>query len=167
MRFDLPVGAPVTVETTGVRPRLVEIVPLSIVPRSARETPPARSVERIGGAVPGFIAYIDDRTFPEGGVFWTRGTEQGTIAVVTSGASTLRLILHVGPNRGAVVVDAAGRRLDLDLAADETREIDLPIAGTPRVVVSVKAARAFRPADVDATSDDRRALGVQVRPQLY
>lgn len=168
LRFDLPVGAPVTVETMGVRPRLVEIAPLSIVPRSARATAPAHRVEAIGGAVSGFIAYTDDRTFPEGGVFWTRGTERGTIAIVTSGASKLRLILHVGPNRGPVVVEAGGRRLDLDLAADETREIDLPIGpGSTRVVLSVQATRAFRPAEVDAKSDDRRALGVQVRPQLY
>ena len=168
VQFDLPVGAPVTVETTSVRPRLVEIVPLSIVPRSARATAPAHRVEPIGGAVPGFIAYTDDGTFPEGGVFWTRGTAKGTIAVVTPGASTLRLILHVGPNRGAVSVEASGRRLDLDLAADETREIDLPITqGSTRLVVSVQATRAFRPAEVDAKSDDQRLLGVQVRPQLY
>jgi hypothetical protein len=168
VRFDLPIGAPVFVGTTGARASLVEIAPVSIVPRSARTIPPARVVEPSGGAIAGFIAYLDESTYPEGGVFWTRGTEQGSIAVVTAGASTLRLILHVGPSGGPIVVDAAGRRTDLDLQPDETREIDLPIAaGTTRVTVSVRAARSFRPAEVDASSDDWRALGCQVRPRLY
>jgi hypothetical protein len=168
VRFDMAVGAPVVVETSGVTPRLVEIAPLSIVPRSLRAAPMAQRVEPIGGSARGFIAYTDELTYPEGGVFWTRDTEQGTIAVVTAGASTLRLLVHVGPNRGPVRVEAGGRRFDLDLAADETREIDIPIApGVAVVPVSVRASRSFVPADVDPKSDDRRALGCQVRPQLY
>lgn len=165
--FELPIGAPVFLDTRGGAATL-EIAPLSVVPRSTRASPRARIVEPAGGSVEGFIAYLDEATFPESGVFWTRGTEKGTIAVVTSGASTLRLILHVGPNGGPVVVEANGRRVDVDLARDETREIDLPIApGMTRMIVSIQAARSFRPAAIDAASDDRRPLGCQVRPQLY
>jgi hypothetical protein len=168
--FTMIVSAAAFVGVTDDAPtlRLVEIVPSRIVPRSARELPVVRSVEPIGGAVPSFIAYADDRTFPEGGVFWTRGTEKGTAIVAAAGASTLRLILHVGANGGPVTVESGPRRLEIDLRRDETREIDLPIpAGATRVVFSVRAARSFRPADVDSTSDDRRSLGCQVRAQLY
>jgi hypothetical protein len=34
------------------------------------------------------------------------------------------------------------------------------------MVVSVRAARSFRPSEVDPKSDDHRKLGCQVRPVL-
>ncbi len=87
--------------------------------------------------------------------------------VVTAGATALRLVLHVGPTGGRVALKVGGRALDVDLQPNETRELSFPLApGTKRVPVSAKAARSFRPADVDPGSDDRRLLGCQVRPFL-
>jgi hypothetical protein len=144
--------------------RRIDIVPASLLPRSAL---PSHVVEPTGGAIPSFMAYVDDHTYPEGGVFWTRDTEQGTVVIATAGASTLGLILHVGPAGGPVAVDAGGKRIDVDLAPNETRELTVPLApGTRKIALSVKASRWFRPAEVDPKSDDQRRLGCQVRPVL-
>jgi hypothetical protein len=144
----------------------VEIVPSEVLPRSARALDGRNVVESIGGDIRGFIAYPNDRTYPENGVFWTRATEEGSVMVVTGGASTLRLVLHVGPTGGRVTVTVAGQITDVDFRPDETRELSFGVSGQKLVPVAVKAARAFRPVDVDPRSDDRRLLGCQVRPLL-
>ena len=82
------------------------------------------------------------------------------VVVVAAGASKLGLVLHVGPAGGPVAVVAGGQRIGVDLAPNETRELTVPLPlGAKRIVVSVKAARAFRPAEVDPKSDDQRQLG--------
>jgi hypothetical protein len=171
MRFGLPIPMPVSVGVTDAvaarAVRRVELAPLAIVPRSRREDTTSHSVEPIGGAPSSFMAYVDDRTYPEGGVFWTRDREEGAVIIATPGARAVRLILHVGPPGGPVIVDALGRRLELDLQPDETREIEIPLPpGTARARVSVRATKSFRPSAVDPTSDDHRWLGCQVRPLL-
>jgi hypothetical protein len=145
----------------------IEIRPLALVPRPARDADASHVVEPVDGAVRGFMAYADDHTYPEKGVFWTRDTEQGRVVVATAGATTLRLVLHVGPTGGSVALNVGGRAMDLELQPNETRELSFPLApGTRRIAVSARAARSFRPADVDPGSDDRRLLGCQVRPLL-
>jgi len=170
LTFDLPVRTPAFVGVTDVATARavsqVEIVPTELLPRSKRDREASRVVEPVGGEVRGFMAYTDDRTYPENGVFWTRATDEGGVTVVTGGASTLRLVLHVGPTGGRVTVTVAGHATDVDFGPDETRELSFPVSGSRRVSVGVKAARAFRPADVDPRSDDRRLLGCQVRPLL-
>jgi hypothetical protein len=171
LSFELPVGARAFVGLSDADAARavarIDIAPTFLVPRSARDGAQSRVVEPLSGAIPSFIAYLDDHTYPEGGVFWTRNSEKGTVVVVTAGASKLGLVLHVGPNGGPVAVVAGGQQIDVDLAPDETRELTVPLPpGAKRIVVSVKAARAFRPAEVDPKSDDQRQLGCQVRPVL-
>jgi hypothetical protein len=170
MPFDLPVRTPAFVGLSDADAARavsrVDIVPVSIVPRSARDAAPSHVVEPIGGSRPGYMAYMDDHAYPEGGVLWTKDTEQSSIVVMTAGGSSLGLILHVGPTGGPVTVDAAGQRFDLQLGPGETRELSLPVAGRTRMLVSVRAARSFRPSEVDPKSDDHRKLGCQVRPLL-
>jgi hypothetical protein len=66
------------------------------------------------------MAYLDDHTYPEGGVFWTRDTGKGTVVVATAGASKLGLILHVGPSGGPVAV-VAGGQADRDIRESRSR----------------------------------------------
>jgi hypothetical protein len=171
LAFELPIRSPAFVGVTDAATAQivgrVDIVPMALLPWPLRQRLPSHVVEPTGGAIPSFMAYLDDRTYPEGGVFWTRDTEEGAVAIATAGASTLKLILHVGPSGGPVSVEAGGRRFDVPLGADETRAVAVPLpAGAGKVAVSVKASRSFRPADVDPKSDDRRRLGCQVRPLL-
>ncbi|HEX7140336.1 MAG TPA: hypothetical protein VF219_20970, partial [Vicinamibacterales bacterium] len=171
LTFDLPVRTPAFVgvgDATAARAvSRVIIRPLTLVPRSARDAEASHVVERVGGQIPGYMAYGDDHTYPENGVFWTRDTQKGRVMVVTRGATTLSLVLHVGPTGGRVAIEVGGSPSEVEMQPNETRELAFPLApGTRRVAVSVKAAGSFRPADVDPRSDDRRLLGCQVRPLL-
>ena len=166
--------------TAAVRPRMtdpasqrairqVEITPIALVPHSGRVLDDAVAVETIGqGSVAGVLAYADHDSYPEGGVFWTRGTAQSTVAVIKDPAAHLRLVLHVGPAGARVDLEIARKRLSFDLQPNETREVpvDLP-AGATHAIVSVRADRAFVPASIDRKNEDRRLLGCQVRPVLF
>jgi len=145
----------------------VEIEPLSIVPASQRLHIDAGAVESIPGRQNAYMVYVDEGTFPEGGVFWTRGTSRGEVLVAPAGASTVVLTLHLGPVGGTVRLEVGGRKLDVMMSADETRTVtvDVPV-GSSYVSIAVQAPGAFRPADVDPKSTDARSLGCQVRVAL-
>jgi len=171
IRFDLPIRTPAFVGVDAVdgarSVRRIDIAPIALLPRSQRQDVTSHVVEPIGGTPSSFMAYADGNTYPEGGVFWTRDTEEGTVVIATRGASAIRLILHVGPTGSPVTVDAGGKRLDIDLKPDETRDIEIAIpAGREKMSLSIRAANAFRPSAVDPKSTDNRLLGCQVRPLL-
>jgi hypothetical protein len=170
--FDLPVHVGrVTVDVADqalaasvVR---IEIVPRAIVPRHARAAVPVRAIESIADRPGGYIVYTDDRAYPEGGVFWTRGTDRATIAVASAGATRLRLVLHLGPHEGNVSLSIGEEDHAVHVAAGEIAvfETDLP-TGVPLVPVSVRSPTTFRPSEVDRSSKDMRRLGCQVRVEL-
>ena len=168
--FDLPIGSQVRIgyaDAIANDPRAIEIVPGTIVPRALRLPWTATSIERAGGPVPAVIAYVDDTTYPENGVFWTRGTERGTVVLFGSGAPAARVTVHVGPLETDVALGVVGERRDLHLTPNETRDVVVRLAqGQSRFVVTARASRAFRPAEVDRSSDDLRSLGCQIRAQL-
>jgi hypothetical protein len=167
MPAPLPVWISLSEDSTARAVQRVELEPVSIVPRSQRVTNAVRAVEPIDGRPNAYILYVDDETFPEGGVFWTRANNRGEVLVATAGASEMLLTLHVGPAAGTVKVSVAGMRLDTALQPDETREIVAPLpSGGAAVLVSVQAPGWFEPARVDPKSGDTRALGCQVRINL-
>jgi hypothetical protein len=141
----------------------VEIEPLSIVPASQRPHIDAGAVESVPGRQNAYMVYVGQDTFPEGGVFWTRGTSRGEVLVAPAGASTVVLTLHLGPVGGTVRLEVSGRQLEVMMSAEETRTIavDVP-SGSSYVSIAVQAPGAFRPADVDPKSSDVRSLGCQV-----
>jgi hypothetical protein len=116
----------------------------------------------------GLLAYVDENSYPEQGSYWTQGTKPSRVVIATGMARTLRLILHVGPNGGAVDIDIGTVRSRLDFKPNETREFPVTLPpGPSKTAVTVRAARAFVPADVDQANEDRRSLGCQVRPVLF
>jgi len=132
--------------------------------RSSAEHPPVPAVvtERVATGV--VVAYIDDHTYPEGGVFWTKGTERGTVLVNPGGNSQLVLVVHAGPDGALVLLRVNGLPTEMRLTVNETREIELDIpAAVLWVPISVQSSTAFRPADVDPQTADQRLLGCQVR----
>jgi hypothetical protein len=94
--------------------RRVEILPVALPPRSARARYASHIVEPVDGSARAYMAYVDDGTYPEHGVFWTRDTQQGSVVIVTGGATTLRLVLHVGPTGAQVALEADGHPLTVD-----------------------------------------------------
>jgi hypothetical protein len=171
LTFELPVSIRAWVVLSNPQSaraaRMVEITPLTVVPRPRRLSLTAVAVEAIEGRPNALLVYADDNTYPEGGVFWTRGTDRGTVFVVPAGASQIVLTLHVGPNAGMVRLDAAGERRDTVMGPNETQRLVIaaPI-GTPVVAVSVQAPGWFRPIDVEPGSTDMRTLGCQVRVEV-
>jgi hypothetical protein len=170
--FELPVGVgrvTVTVgdETLAASVLRVEIAPRALVARHARNPTPVRAIESIGGSPGRYIVYTDDRAYPEGGVFWTRGTEATTIQVAAGGSRRLRLLLHLGPLGGDVRLEVAGREHVARVAAGDVSvfETDLP-ADAGLVPVTIQSPTTFRPSDVDPSSNDRRRLGCQIRVEL-
>ena len=170
--FDLPAQIGVwLVLSEGSSARAVhevQIVPISIVPRSRRVDVQPRAIEAINGRPGAYLVYANDESYPEGGVFWTRAANRGEVVVAPAGASQLVLTLHVGPiDQGVVSLTVAGRNLDAVMGPDETRQVvvDVP-AGAELVPIAVQAPGFFRPASVDPKSTDTRALGAQVRVEL-
>jgi hypothetical protein len=169
--FDLPVQAGFWVklsEPSAARAvQRVEIAPLAIVPKSRRVDVRPRAIEAISGHPGAYIVYVDDETYPEGGVYWTRAANRGEVLVATAGASQIVLTLHVGPVGGMVGLTVAGRDIETPMGPNETRQVSVDVpAGAGLVPISTQAPAWFRPASVDPKSTDTRALGCQVRIEL-
>jgi hypothetical protein len=169
--FDLPFDASVRLAASNVAltpaAQEVDIVAESIVPRRARTLVDVRAVEAIAGRAGAFIVYGDEDTYPEGGLFWTRGTRAGKVFVLPAGASTLVLTLHVGPVTGLVRVMVDGQDRSVTLSRDQTLRLEMPLAKGARLVpIVVEAPGSFRPSDHEPGSTDRRRLGCQVRVEL-
>lgn len=166
--LDLPVAAP-TLWVRATDPesargvRRVELSPREVFAHD-RQAAIARVVEPLAARLGAYVAYVDHNTFPEGGVFWTRGTERGAIVVVPAGSPALELTLHVGPTATGVSLWIGDQRQELTLQAEETRTVRVPLQAGRRILpIAVQAHRSFVPAQVDTRSTDMRQLGCQVR----
>jgi hypothetical protein len=170
--FDLPVAVgrvsvAVADETLAASVLRIEIAPKVLVPRHARDLTPVRAIESIGANPGRYIVYTDDRAYPEGGVFWTRGTEATTIQVAAGGSRRLRLLLHLGPLGGDVRLVIAGREHIARVPAGDVSVFETELPGDARLVpVTVQSPTTFRPSEVDPSSSDRRRLGCQVRVEI-
>ena len=95
IRFRMAVPAPVRIlltdESAAEAAQRIDVVPLTLAAGAARSGVAVTAVDPVEGRRPqGYIAYADDRTYAEGGVFWTRGTETGHI-----------LLMRTAPRRSA------------------------------------------------------------------
>jgi hypothetical protein len=170
--FELPVGVGrLSVRVSGLAGESavddVQIVPIAVVARRDREDVAIRAVESIEGSHGGYIAYADEHAYPEGGVFWTRGTEEARFLVAPQGSRRIVLTLFTGPNAGQVVVREGGQVHTALLRAGEAAEMRFDVGVGQRLVdFAVQSPVMFRPADVDKASTDARRLGCQVRVRL-
>lgn len=170
--FEMPVAArrlTVTVADAAIASKVtrVEIVPRGVVPPGLREPRPVRALEPIPGWDRAFVGYTDEHAYPEGGIFWTRGTAETMVLVAPGGATRITLTLSTGPVSGPVTLSVAGQLTTVNMVGgrDLAVSFDLP-AGVRIVPLSVASAVMFRPAEVDPSSTDRRGLGCQVRISL-
>jgi len=169
LRFRMPIEIPeiwiqLTAPSTAQAATRLEMTPLAVVPLSQRLRVQTRAVEAIAGPPNAYMVYANEWTFPEGGVFWTRGTGTGTVYVAPAGSRQLTLTLHVGPSAGTVRLQVENTTTDLAMESEETRIVRLPVAaGAEFVRVAVHSSSAFRPAEREPNSSDTRLLGCQVR----
>lgn len=170
--FELPSNAPsvvVSVRDAGLAARVVstDIVPQAVVPVGARDGHTVRAVDSIVDSSRGYIVYVDSTTYPEGGVFWTRGTDPATVLVAPGGASRLLLTMYLGPLSGDVRVSVAGKESRVRVEANTVAQFETSLPSDARLVpVHIQSPGQFRPAEIDPASDDTRRLGCQVRISL-
>lgn len=168
LRIELPVRArALTTRVDGAAAAAdvahVDVVPLAVKAPDDRPPFQVRTFEPIPGPPHAFVVYTDENVYPEGGVFWTRGTADTQAYVAPAGARRLRLTLSTGPRDGEVrIVGPAGARTE-PMRANEPREVmlDLP-AGQELVPLRLGASVMFRPGEADPASSDMRALGCRV-----
>ena len=170
--FAMPVAVPnlwvqATDVATAQRAVKVEIKADSLVPAGERLNVDARAVETVPGRPNAYMEYTNEWSYPEGGVFWTRGTGEASLIVVPAGANEIILTLHVGPNAGSIRLTVGKQSQEVSMRAEETRDVAVPIAaGTPYVEIRAQAPSDFRPADDYPSSADTRRLGCQIRVQV-
>ena len=169
IRFELPVAIRrltirVPDRRVGEAVSKLEIVPVAVVPALEREDISVRSIESLDVRAGAYLIYTDEHVYPEGPVFWSRGTAETTVWVAPAGASKMTLKLATGPQSGSVTVSVAGNTKTVLMAGKEIQDVsfDLP-PGRQLVRLSVQSSVMFRPAETDAASNDRRGLGCQVR----
>jgi hypothetical protein len=172
LTVDLPLGLPavwlqLTDRNSAQAAVRFEVDPHSVVARGNRPSAGAVAADVIAGRPGAYLVYADRNSYPEGGVFWTRGTQRGRVLIAPAGASTLALTLHAGPNASLVELSIGSTTRQEHLSAGETREVVAPIpAGTAWLSVAAKSSAAFVPAAADPASSDGRSLGSQVRVGL-
>ena len=144
--------------------RKLDIVPVAVVPALARQDIPVRSIESLDVRNGAYLGYTDEHAYPEGPVFWSRGTAQTTVWVAPAGASKMTLKLATGPKSGYVTISVAGTAKTIAMLGEEVKDavFDLP-AGRSLVPVTVQSTVMFRPAETNPQSTDMRGLGCQVR----
>jgi len=167
--FDLPVAIRrlmlrVSDRRVAEAVRRFEIVPVAVVPALERPDISVRSIESLDARSGAYLIYTDEHAYPEGPVFWSRGTAETALWVAPAGASKMTLKLSTGPKSGDVSVSVAGKTQTVPVVANEVKDVtfDLPPGGS-MVRLTVRSTVMFRPAEVDRQSTDTRGLGCQVR----
>jgi hypothetical protein len=142
----------------------VEVAPLTLVPVANREEAAVRTIESIPDRPGAFIGYTNEHAYPEGGVFWTRGTGQASVLVATGGARRMALTLFSGPSGAECTVILPDAPQTVKMTPGQTSTVSFAVPASQRVVpLSVAASAFFRPSEADPASTDGRGLGCQVR----
>ncbi len=142
----------------------VEVTPTALVPVAEREEAAIRAIESIPDHPGAYVGYTDEHAYPEGGVFWTRGTGRASVLVATGGAGRMTLTLFSGPSGAECTVILPGAPQTVKMTPGQTSTVSFDVPPNQRVVpLSVGASAFFRPSDADPASTDGRGLGCQVR----
>jgi hypothetical protein len=167
--FELPaatgrLSVAVADEAVAASVSRVEIVPTVLVSTGEREKRPARRIEAVPDRAGAYLIYVDDNTFPEGGVFWTRGTQEAEVLLAPGTLSRVAVTLHLGPHAGDVRLTVAGKSQTVAVEANGTAEVQIDLPHDQRLVpIRIQSPTSFRPSEVNPASDDARLLGCQVR----
>jgi hypothetical protein len=170
--FDLPVAIRrltlrVSDRQAAESVKRFEIVPVAVAPAFERPDFPVRSIESLDARAGAYLIYSDEHAYPEGPVFWSRGTAETTLWVAPAGASKMTLKLSTGPKSGSVAVSVAGNLKTVEMPGNEVKDVSFELPRRRMLVpLTVQSTVMFRPAEVDPKSTDMRGLGCQVRIAL-
>ena len=137
--------------------------PVSIVmPRDRIAPGTAAHAVRYGSAT---AYFMDDRSFPEPEAFWVGGRRTSSIVVDPDArGASIPLLLRNGPETNQVTLRTGAWAAEVALAPSEERQVVVPgDRAHAATLLTISAARGFRPSDADRTSRDTRFLGVWVK----
>jgi hypothetical protein len=168
--FELPFGVRrLTISASGAARSAAraELEPKAIVPPDRREPTTPRTIEAIPEHPGAYLGYMNEHAYPEGGVFWTRGTGKADVLVAPAGARRLIVTLFSGPSGADCAVILSGAQQIVKTTPGEASTVSFAIpAGQLSMPLAVSASTYFRPSDSDPASTDTRGLGCQVRVGL-
>jgi hypothetical protein len=132
-----------------------------------------------GAGDPGFLIYfLDNNAYgrEQDKSFWTRGGERAEFIIKTDRPiRRATFTLTAGPRAADVRITIGGRKQDVHLDAEQTRDIVFAMPPGVRYekevqalawVATVRSTSGFTPIFFDPTSTDSRYLGVRVKPVL-
>jgi hypothetical protein len=169
--FQLPFGdrrlTVTAAHSAGRHAVRAELRPDALVPVAEREPAPARTIESIPEHPGAYLAYLNEHAYPEGGVFWTRGTGEASVLVAPGGRRRIALTLFAGPSGAECTVILSDARQTVKMTPGETSTLSFEVPPNQRLVpLTVEASEFFRPSEADPASTDNRGLGCQVRVGL-
>ena len=139
------------------------VEPIRLVPPAHRLSDGiARRAVHYAGAV---VYFLDERSFPEPEAFWIGGKRDSTIVLQPDVPQPVAaLLVRNGAAENTLIVQAAGWKDTIRLAAGEERQIEAPL-DTERgaTLVRFTTSAGFTPSDIDPKSRDSRFLGVWVK----
>ena len=168
--FALPFGVRrLTVSASGAArgAQRAELEPVAIVPPDRREPTTPRTIEAIPEHPGAYLGYTNEHAYPEGGVFWTRGTGEAAVLVAPAGARRMTITLFSGPSGADCTVILSGAQQIVKTTPGEASTVSFAVpAGEASMPLRVAASAYFRPSESDPASTDTRGLGCQVRVGL-
>jgi hypothetical protein len=165
--FRLPVGVTaLTVSGDALARRTMPrfaLEPVFVVPEVWRFTVPrAERAARYDDVVA--FAFDPDAWVEGNGTWVPVGIPSSMAFAGPEGAPTVQLLLRNSPVENQVTLRGPSGTDALQLKPGEIRVVNLPVDRmNGGVIVEVTAARGYRPADVDPTTQDRRWLGVWIQ----
>jgi hypothetical protein len=166
-QFTLPVGVTAVVVSGDALARRtmarVAIEPVSVAPEVWRFTMPrAERAARYDDLVA--FAFEPDAWLEDNGLWVPGDTPCPLVFAGPDGEPMVRFLVRNCPVENRVTLRGATRTDVLDMKPGEVRVVEMPVDRMNRgTLVEVTAARGYRPAEVDHTTQDRRYLGVWIQ----
>jgi hypothetical protein len=128
-------------------------------PAGARRAASARRYGQVG-------IYAVSAAYLEPDGLWTAGGRMSELVVqAVPGDRHADFIMRAGPVPTPVHISAGAFDLRAELSPGEARELAVPVSPDGSAFVTIEAGRSFRPSETDASSADRRLLGVRLEPR--
>jgi len=111
------------------------------------------------------VVYALENAYIEPGGLWTAGGQTAAIVVQGgSGQQAAVFTMRAGPVATPARVSAGAWTLEADLKPGEERAVSIPLSRDGTALVTITARQGFRPSEADASSADRRWLGIRLEP---
>jgi hypothetical protein len=138
----------------------LKIAAATIVDASARPaTPEVLSARKYRTAT---LFFHDENLYPEREGMWSRGERVATATVVPAPGRTVPNVIRVncGSRANTATFASPGWQATRSLVPGQVADVELPAPTRGVIPLTIRAAGAYRPRDLDPSSRDPRELGV-------